>query len=320
MLEGAVGMDERSCCMCDQSLMTQLTVTLFISSFAFVFSCLACLRPLQDDRICARVCFLYLFAQYTNGESILVPMSVCVRESENVCVVWLRVICTSPWHCHRFLSTVTSCLSRFSLSSSNTHTPTIPSSLYSSLQLCSIYTSIHPSVRTARPQPVSFINHQHWEGTREQSDELEEIEKGGRNDKCKRLEVKDETWTSRKWKSNADIMTMINTLPSFFFSDPILSGSVSALGIFKGMHLSLILFPFATLLLIYFIRVASFPVKIMSRRIPLYSQNSDTFTARSSSAFSCIIVAGQNGTLHPGLMACHDCHQTSLSIYHELWE
>lgn len=219
MLEGAVRMDERSCCMCDQRLMTQLTVTLFISSFAFVFSCLACLRPLQDDRICARVCFLYLFAQYTNGESILVPMSVCVCGRENVCVVWLCVICTSPWHCHRFLSTVTSCLNRFSLSSSNTHSPTIPSSLYSSLQLCSIYTSIHPSVRTARPQPVSFINHQHWEGTREQS-AVEEIEKGGRNDKCKRLEVKDETWTSRKWKTNADIMTMINTLPSFFFQIP----------------------------------------------------------------------------------------------------
>lgn len=73
-------------------------------------------------------------------------------------------------------------------------------------------------------------------------------------------------------------MTMINTLPSFFFSDPILSGSVSALGIFKGMHLSLILFPFASLLLIYFIRVASFPVKIMSRINPLYSQNSHIYS------------------------------------------
>lgn len=144
-----------------------------------------------------RVCVFSICLLSTQMEKVysFLCLCVCVRERENVCVVWLRVICTSPWHCHRFLSTVTSCLSRFSLSSSNTHTPTIPSSLYSSLQLCSIYTSIHPSVRTARPQPVSFINHQHWEGTREQSDELEEIEKGGRNDKCKRLEVKDETWT-----------------------------------------------------------------------------------------------------------------------------
>lgn len=166
----------------------------FFLCFCFFLSCLSSSTAGWQD-MCACVfslfvCLVHKWRKYTRSY-----VCVCLRERENVCVVWLRVICTSPWHCHRFLSTVTSCLSRFSLSSSNTHTPTIPSSLYSSLQLCSIYTSIHPSVRTARPQPVSFINHQHWEGTREQSDELEEIEKGGRNDKCKRLEVKDETWT-----------------------------------------------------------------------------------------------------------------------------
>lgn len=41
---------------------------------------------------------------------------------------------------------------------------------------------------------------------------------------------------------------------------------------------------------------------------------SDTFTAGSTSAFPCIIVAGENGTSRPTLMGCHDYYHTSLQF------
>lgn len=42
--------------------------------------------------------------------------------------------------------------------------------------------------------------------------------------------------------------------------------------------------------------------------------HSDTFTAGSLSAFPCIILAGENGTLCPGLMGYHNHHQTTLQF------
>lgn len=69
---------------------------------------------------------------------------------------------------------------------------TIPLSKFAPSSYPAIHPSIHPSIpsfKTARPQPVSFINHQQWGGTREQSAEREETEKGGRNSKCRKMEV-----------------------------------------------------------------------------------------------------------------------------------
>lgn len=41
---------------------------------------------------------------------------------------------------------------------------------------------------------------------------------------------------------------------------------------------------------------------------------SDTFTAGSTSAFPCIIVAGENGTSRSTLMGCHDYYHASLQF------
>lgn len=49
-------------------------------------------------------------------------------------------------------------------------------------------------------------------------------------------------------------------------------------------------------------------------KVMMVCLRSDTFTAGSTSAFPCIIVAGENGTSRPTLMGCHDYYHTSLQF------
>lgn len=155
---------------------------------------------------------------------------VCVKES--VCGL---TVCHLPLALAlRFPPAVTSCLS---VSSGIPHTSTIAlePSLYSSFQICSIHPAIYLSMHSGLPDHspshslIISIEKEH----RVPSDEREEMQKGGGNHKCRRLEAK--TRTSRKSKTKAEMILMINPL-STCFSDPIFTGAVSTLGVFKGMY------------------------------------------------------------------------------------